>query len=70
MIDESDADLVLLAFGGSLFGTIVAVMLAIVLYLMASNNADECARRECSTGHVGKLLDHECVCVEVAKERR
>lgn len=70
MIDDSDGDFVLLSSGGSPILLALGIALAIVLYLIAAHNSDECGQRKCSSGRVGKLLDHECVCVELAKERR
>lgn len=63
MIDDSDGDFVLLAGGGSL----LFVVVAIVLYVIAAKNADECAKRTCRAGMSAHLVDHECLCTEVAK---
>lgn len=64
MIDGSDGDFVFLASGGSLLG----LAIAIILWVIAAGNADDCAKRQCSVpGQSGHLIDHECVCVEDAR---
>jgi hypothetical protein len=71
VIDDSDADFALLASMGSTgWVGFLLLVLAIVLYVVAADNAAECAERSCRVG-VAKLIDHECVCVEApASERR
>lgn len=67
MIDESDGNFALLmGMGGGWVWALICIFIAIALYVTAAQNADECAERQCKNGH-GKLLDHECVCVEEAQ---
>jgi hypothetical protein len=69
MIDESDGDFFFL---GSLFSSggvaVVLGILAIVVYLIAFSNETECSKKSCPRPtQTARLMDHECLCVEVAK---
>lgn len=65
MIDSDDA-------GDAMFAALIAggpaglvlLVVAIVLWAIASGNEDECAKRACRNGAAAVLMDHECRCVE------
>lgn len=68
MIDGDDVDFVALgslATNGPV--SIVLLVIAIILFIAASANEEECSKKSCSAGHVPKLTDNECLCVERAK---
>lgn len=69
MIDDSDGDVFWI---GSLFtsGWVAVVLLAvaIVFWIIAAQNSNECAARPCLIAtQTARLIDHECVCVGVPK---
>lgn len=64
MIDDSDGDFVLLLAPGGIAGVFFLVA-AVVIYIIAAGNQDECESKQCRTGSA-KLIDHECLCVERA----
>ncbi len=70
MIDESDGDFALLASGrgsGSALGVafgLLMVVLAVVCYVAAAQNKQECAQMTCPRGGHARLLDHACLCVD------
>ena len=45
---------------------LVFIVVALILYAVASDNADDCSAMKCTHGRA-RLLDHECVCVETPK---
>jgi len=69
MIDNEDSDDVMLLglFTPGWMGAAL-VVLALVFWLVASQNADECASKACPSGKP-KLMEHECLCVEQATEQ-
>lgn len=59
MIDSSDGDFALLAVGGPL-----GLVLAIVLWYVACQNAKECAEMQCPKGGQAELVAHDCRCLD------
>lgn len=59
MIDSSDGDFALLAVGGP-FGLI----LAIIFWYVACQNAKECAELSCPNGAPAELVAHDCRCID------
>lgn len=66
MIDTDDGDTALLWAGGGFVG-VCFLVLAIVLYVIAYQNEQECGERACANGKAARLLDHECVCVSAPR---
>jgi len=67
VIDDSDGDFALLASIGTPGGCgVLLLALAIVFYVIASNNKSDCAQKHCDVG-TPKLMAHECLCVSGAK---
>ncbi len=68
MIDDSDGDTFWLIslFTEGPWGWIFLV-LAVVLWFVASSNRADCAKMTCPPGQVARVLDHECLCAGTAR---
>jgi hypothetical protein len=65
VIDDSDVDFFSGAalFTDNLGCAFVLLALVIVLAIVVVFNKEECAEKRCPPNHVGKLVEHECMCV-------
>jgi hypothetical protein len=70
MIDDSDGDSfwVISLFTSGPFA-LGALLIAIILWIVAAQNSNECEKRACPPGMTSKLLDHECVCYYPSRPR-
>lgn len=68
MIDESDGDemIFLSLITNGPFGIFLAV-LAIVFWIIAAHNETDCSKKICPDQQSAKLMQHECMCVTLAK---
>lgn len=65
MIDDSDGDFaaVVGSTGGPIFG-LVMLILAVVLWYVACQNAKECSEMTCPNGAPAELVAHDCRCLD------
>jgi hypothetical protein len=68
MMDDDDVEWVAILWptGGWLI-SIIGLIVLVVMLVVVSGNKDDCARLQCSSGKTPKLMQHECLCVELAK---
>ena len=64
MLDDSDVDFaILISNPKSWLGLAAFIIFIVVLVIVVQGNKDECEAKTCATGQVGRLLNHECLCV-------
>lgn len=68
MIDGDDVDFVALGNLATKGPVSFVLFVLFVCFLIAAlANEEQCEKKSCSAGHVPKLTDNECLCVERAK---
>lgn len=69
MIDNDDIAWTALLFSGGSgwIGAVLFIVAVSVTSYIACENGKECSAKSCPNGKAPRLMDHECLCAEVAK---
>lgn len=70
MLDSQDLDFaILISNPRTWLGLFLCAIVFGLLMVIVSQNEAECRAKTCPTGQVGRLLNHECLCVSKPIEK-